>query len=65
MSNLQSNNDTTQTATGIAASNQGGNGGGDMLDKGVDFLARKAGHEQVVTTGGLTDEDVAKFFDIP
>jgi hypothetical protein len=24
-----------------------GGGGGDMLDKGVDFLEKKAGHEQV------------------
>ena len=60
MSNLQSNSSTTQTdSTGVGGiggqqsgmgttSSTGMGGGGDMLDKGVNFLAGKAGHEQVI-----------------
>lgn len=35
---------TTQPTAGSATT-----GGGDMLDKGVDYLERQAGHEQVRT----------------
>ena len=37
---------TTGNTTGKPTGNTGG-GNGDMLDKGVDFAERKAGHEQV------------------
>lgn len=46
MTDLQPNtNASTTGATGGSSS-----GGGDMLDKAVAFLERKAGHEQVIIT---------------
>jgi hypothetical protein len=41
------NANSTQAGMGQTGTQQPGAGGGDMVDKGVDYLEREAGHEQV------------------
>jgi hypothetical protein len=41
------NTNSTQAGMGQTGTQQPGAGGGDMMDKGVDYLEREAGHEQV------------------
>ncbi len=43
---FNNNNNGNGNTTGFGGQT-GGGGGGDMLDKGVDFLERKTGHQQV------------------
>jgi hypothetical protein len=39
----------TGNQVGAGATTTGAGGGGDFLDKGVDFAGKKAGHPQVIS----------------